>query len=443
MKLNKKQTQAWDYLDDPKVREVFFGGAAGGGKSILLTLRAAYNCLHYPDTVWLLGRSKLKTLKETTLRSFFKVCALTGIPPTAYTYNQQAGTITFDNKSMILLKDLFLYPSDPEFDELGSLEITGAMIDEVSQVTEKAWNVVRSRIRHNLKPHDLTPKILGTCNPTKNFVYRKGYKPWKEGKETVDTKFVQALVTDNPDIDPHYIENLESLDEMSRERLLHGNWEYDTEGTWLFEYEKIIEAFTEKKGKHRTGTRYITVDVARYGQDKTILRVWDGWESIDKIVMDRSSVRDVVGKIKHTQVQYHISGRNTIVDEDGVGGGVVDYADCEGFANGGSPMEENGAIPNYQNLRTQCYFKLAEKVNQGAIHLHDEGIERNPIAEELEAIEEKNVGEDSRRKISTRADIEAKIGRSPDEASALMMRAYFDLRKKRKTSKNKLLTRCR
>ena len=67
----------------------------------------------------------------------------------------EKNTITFPNGSVILMKDLFAYPSDPNFDELGSLEITGAFIDEVNQISVKARNIVKSRIRYKLNDFTL------------------------------------------------------------------------------------------------------------------------------------------------------------------------------------------------------------------------------------------------------------------------------------------------
>ena len=137
MILNKKQTIALDFYEDKYTREIIFGGGAGGGKSILLSYLALKNSLKYDKSRWLLGRSKLKTLKETTLQSFFKVCQIQGIKQgTHYTYNgssakENPNAIEFYNGSVILLRDLFYYPSDPNFDELGSLEITGGFVDEV------------------------------------------------------------------------------------------------------------------------------------------------------------------------------------------------------------------------------------------------------------------------------------------------------------------------
>jgi hypothetical protein len=73
-----------------------------------------------------MGRSKLKALKETTLNTFFEQSTLLKIT-NQFNYNAQSGVIYWNNGSEILLKDLYV-PSDPNFDSLGSLEITGALL---------------------------------------------------------------------------------------------------------------------------------------------------------------------------------------------------------------------------------------------------------------------------------------------------------------------------
>ena len=127
-----------------------------------------------------MGRSKLKALKETTLNTFFQISSDLGLKD-QYNYNAQSGIIYWKNGSEIILKDLFLYPSDPNFDGLGSLEITGGFIDECNQITKKAWQVVKSRMRYKLNEYNLTPKLFGSCNPSKNWVYSDFYKPYVDG----------------------------------------------------------------------------------------------------------------------------------------------------------------------------------------------------------------------------------------------------------------------
>ena len=149
--LTSKQKQALKYMFDDTTTELLYGGAAaGGGKSFLLVAYAIITSLKYPGVRGLIGRSKLDALKKTTLNTFFDVCSQWNIKSGEhYTYNAQSNIIKFYNDSEILLKDLFLYPSDANFDSLGSLELTYACIDEANQITEKAKNVLSSRLCDN------------------------------------------------------------------------------------------------------------------------------------------------------------------------------------------------------------------------------------------------------------------------------------------------------
>ena len=208
------------YLFDNKTKEILFGGAAGGGKSWVGCSYLITMCLTYPKTRYLMGRSKLDSLKKTTLNTFFEVCTHWKLKSGEhYTFNGHSNIITFYNGSEIILKDLFLYPSDPNFDNLGSLEITGAFIDEANQITEKAKNIVASRLRYKLDENNLIPKMLMTCNPAKNWVYTEYYRPAKDNKIKPYRKFIQSLVGDNTYISKHYEKQLSELDELRGENL--------------------------------------------------------------------------------------------------------------------------------------------------------------------------------------------------------------------------------
>jgi hypothetical protein len=436
MELNRKQTIAKDKWQDRSTNEIIYGGGAGGGKSVILSFCLLKNALKYPGTKWLMGRANLKTLKETTLQSFFKVCYLQKVKAgTHFRYNgssnkENPNAIEFYNGSLILLKDLFYYPSDPEFDELGSLEITGAGIDEVSQITEKAWNIVRSRIRHDVDKNNLIPKILGTCNPAKNFIYEKFYKPWRDGKLPTDKAFIQAFVTDNKDIDKYYIENLQKLDPVSRARLLEGSWEYDDDPSVLMQYEKIVDLFTNAHIALLGDDRYMTIDVARLGKDNTTIRIWEGMTSIKKMVIPKCRIDELAALIRKLQREYAVPNSNTIADEDGVGGGLVDILRCRGFVNNSKPVPINGEKKNYQNLRSQCYFELAKVVNYNQMYLPDEPVkEREIITKELEHIKQKDIDKDGKVAVIGKEIINQDIGHSPDEADNLMMRMWFVLNK--------------
>ena len=418
----KTQKECLNYLFDNKTKEVLFGGAAGGGKSWVGVSYLILMAIKYPKTRYLMGRSKLDALKKTTLNTFFEVCTAWNLKAIEdYTFNGSSNVITFYNGSEKILKDLFLYPSDRNFDSLGSLEITSAFIDEANQITEKAKNVVASRLRYKLDENGLIPKMLMTCNPAKNWVYSEYYRPAKDKTIKPYRKFIQSLVGDNTYISKHYEKQLFELDELSKQRLLYGNWEYDVSNDSLIEYDAILSLFNQQG---IDGNKYITCDVARFGSDKTVIMLWQGLHLKHIRTLLKSAVNDVVDEIKVLQQENQVNLRNIIVDEDGVGGGVKDYLRCQGFVNNARPLKAE----NYQNLKTQCYYKLADLINKGQIGINCQDVNvKNYIIEECEQVRTKDADKDNKLQIIQKDTVKGILGRSPDYSDALAMRMFYEI----------------
>jgi len=430
-----KQQDAFKYLMDDITNELLYGGCAGGGKSRLGTMWIITSALKYPGTRWLIGRSVLKSLKETTLVTMFDNLSDWGIAPDVhFNYNTKDNYIQFRKPyggSLILLKDLFAYPSDPEFDSLGSLEITGAFIDEGNQITEKCKNIVNSRIRYKLDKYGIIPKLLITCNPAKNWVYNQFYRPYKEDKLPPHRKFLQAFAKENPYISPHYLDNLDKLDPISKARLRDGIWEYDDDDTVLMDFDSISNIFHNDVPK--TTEWYITCDYARFGKDKTVILVWNGWRVEDYKIMARSSTVEAVDEIKKFMSKYSISRQRVVVDQDGPGAGVQDVLRCMGFVNNAVPVIVKGQKENYANLKSQCWYRFAKKVNLGEVLFKtDDIVLIGLVIEELEQIRRKDPDKDGKLAIEGKDLIRENIGRSPDYGDALMMRVFFDIKKHRR-----------
>lgn len=437
MKLTLKQTKALDLLEDQETTELLFGGGAGGGKSSFGCYWQLKRRLKYPGTRGLLGRAKLKVLKDTTLKTFVEVAEKQGVIQgvhykiTSSHDVQNPNCIVFFNTSIIYLRDLFLYPSDPEFDDLGSLEITDAFIDEANQIVEKAKGIVKSRIRFKLDENGLIPKLLMSCNPAKNWTYRQFYKAWKNKTLPKFRKFVQSLLGDNPFISKHYRDNLLTLSKNSRERLLNGNWEYDDDPAALMDADAITDYFSPNHIKAGPD-KYITIDVARKGKDKTVFRVWEGWLCTKRYEIKKGLITGAVKKAKEIQLKHGVSNSNTIADEDGVGGGFVDFLGCKGFVNNSSPIKETIGgeykTPNYSNLKSQCSIRMAEKIQKreaGEICKDQEVIDQT--SEEMEHVKLKDIDKDGKLSILPKEQMKEHIGRSPDDWDSIMMRYSFEL----------------
>lgn len=446
--LTFKQTQAWDFLHDATTAELLFGGGAGGGKSELGCGWEILMSLRYKGIRGLIGRESLKSLKESTLLTFFDVCQRWGLlEGRDFTYNGQADTIRFTQTgSTIYLKELGWLPSDPNYDRLGSTEYTFAFIDEAGQVRQKAKNTVRSRLRYKIAINGLIGKLLMTCNPTKGYLYQEFYQPYKKGTQAADKRFVPALATDNPFIDPTYIKNLLGLDKETKERLLYGNWEYDDDPSALISYDALLDLFTnaidvktDEGNKVLNSEKYIVCDVARFGGDRTVISYWEGLRCVRIAIFTKlATVPDpnnphkpsVAGKIKEWREMYKVPLSHVLVDEDGVGGGVVDYLGCRGFMGGrkAMPMPRNYAVKqNFLNLRAQCSYKLAEYVNARKMAVPTiNNLLKEQIIVELEQIKAKDHDKDGPLKIVPKDEIKEKIGHSPDLSDNLMMRMFFE-----------------
>ena len=426
MILTKKQSQALDILEDKQTTELLFGGGAGGGKSVLGCYWILKNCFKYPGTRWLIGRSKLKSLKETTLNTFWEVCKEQGITSDMYEYNQQEGSITFHaTKSQILLKDLFLYPSDPLFDDLGSLEITGAFIDECNQVVLKAWNIVKSRIRFKIDEYGLVPKILGTCNPSKNWVYAYFYRPSKEKTLTNNIKFIQSLLSDNKHISKHYRENLLTLDSNSKQRLLFGNWDYDDDPSVLCTFDAISDIFVNDHIKP-TGNKYISADLAMKGRDRFVTGLWDGYVCHIKIDKAKSTGKEIEEDLKNLMISDSVPRSQSISDSDGMGAYLESYLTGIKEFHGNARANDD---TEYSNLKSECAYKLAELINKRQIRVICNSEQKQLLSEELGQLKADDLDADEKKKRIIKKELmKEALGRSPDYLDMLIMRMFFEVK---------------
>jgi hypothetical protein len=427
---NPKQAEAWVKLHDNSTRFLFFGGAAGGGKSYLLNKWLISGCELYPGTRWLMARNVLKYLKETTLTTFFKVCQNQYFT-NEFNYNAQSGIIKWHNGSEIILRELKRTPSDPLFQDLGSLELTGAAVDEAPEITFQAFDVLKSRVNRQLnEKYGLAPKILLTGNPVRNWVHTTFIKK----PPSREYQFIQSLVDDNIQfIDKGYVESLESIsDKVTRQRLRYGNWDYDDDPAILIQYAKILELYNNSFVAG--GEKYLTCDVARKGKDKSVICCWDGWRCIEIIQLPTNTITGLADLIRQKQQHYNIPLLNIIVDEDGIGGGLVDILCCNGFVNNSRPAEQHTQtqhVENFDNLRSQCIFKFCSFVNDNKVFLQCEDMEISErINEELSVIRRRDVVSDGKVSIMGRDEFVKSIGRSPDFLSALMQRVWFDIAKR-------------
>ena len=430
--LTKKQSQAWKLLMDDKTNEVLYGGSAGAGKSWLGCLWITTLCLKYNGIRCLIGRTVLQQLKLTTLNTLFETLQSMGLKSGEnYVYNGQSNVITFTNKSEIVLKDLAYQPSDPNFDSLGGLELTAVFVDEAAQISQLAYNILKSRMRFKLTEYNLQPKILMTCNPGQVWLKKVFYLPYIQDTLEPTKAFVPALPLDNPHLPASYIEMLKSLPPAQRRRLLEGDWNYMDESDNLFDFDSISNSVFSNVPQG-TDKKYISVDVARFGSDRSVAIVWNGLVVLEVLIYTKLSTTELSSEIRELIAKYGVHPNNVIVDSDGVGGGVADQIRGTNFVNNSRPLHEQ----NFSNLKSQCYVKLSELFKEGKISLNImDPATIDELTQELLAVKLKDVDKDNKVQVQSKDDMKKILGKSPDLSDALMMRMYFEIKNLKSTGR--------
>jgi hypothetical protein len=204
---------------------------------------------------------------------------------------------------------------------------------------------------------------------------------------------------------------------------------YLCEGTadpsMLMDWQAINDLFTNDHVA--PGQRYLTCDVARYGSDKTVVMLWEGLRVAQVYVYSGQATNATAAAIESTARLESVPRSRIIIDDDGIGGGVVDLLPgCYAFKGGAKPLPRKGHEQNYANLKAQCCYELAQRVNAREIHI-DAADHRDTIAQELSWVRRDKMDHDGKLRILAKDKVKEGLGRSPDFGDNLMMRMVGEL----------------
>jgi len=434
------QLEACKRWADNTTEEIVFGGNKGGGKSNLGSNVIFHDALVYPETRYFIARDVLKDLRLYTIPTIHETFSNWGLNIDKYAkFNGQDNNFKCYNGSVVQLLECTYLPSDQLYERFGSMQWTRGWIEEGGEVSDLAYTNLKLGIgRWKNDQYKLKRKLLITCNPKKNWIKYNFVDPAKQGKLPPEKAYIPSSVYDNKHRQQGYEKVLEQLTGTARQRLLLGDWDYDSDDDCLISAEKIFDIYTNQIAK--TGQIFITCDVARFGKDKTVIYVWDGFVIIHVVVIDKSTITFVAEEIQRLCSKYQCPMSNVSVDDDGVGGGVVDMLPgCFGFVNNSAPLPplvEKLQKENYDNLKSQCSYMLAEKINAGgmlvefdigSMFIEDGRSVKQLLNQELENIRQKEVDADKKKGVMPKDKVKAIIGRSPDYTDAMMQRMCFEL----------------
>lgn len=221
--------------------------------------------------------------------------------------------------------------------------------------------------------------------------------------------------------------------------------EYIDHAGSLFKYTSIADVFSNTVTKENN--KYLIVDIADDGSDKTIFSFWEGLEEYRREEFERLNTESIIAKIREYAADQRIPYSQIAVDAIGVGAGVASSSLLDGiigFKSSYAPINTDKSIvrllnvsytkdapltSDYRNLRSQCVFTLADLVNNHKIASRVTGRQKELVIEELSTYQDISKG-DGKRQAMGKEDIKAIIGRSPDHSDTWIMRMYFVVRAK-------------
>jgi len=266
----------------------------------------------------------------------------------------------------------------------------------------------------------------------------------KIAKEDTDYAAFHFTTADNP-----YIPREEIA--KARKELDHDTYRQEFEAEYLdnagslFHYDALVDVFSNTVTKR--DRKYLIVDIADDGSDKTKFSFWEDLEEYRREEFERMNTESIIAKIREYAADQRIPYSHIAVDAVGVGAGVASSSFLDGIVGYKSSYQAiktdqnivqlpnisyTGRIPltsDYKNLRSQCIFTLADLVNTHKIASRVTGRQKEAVIEELSAYQDVSAG-DGKRQATSKEDIKAIIGHSPDDSDTWIMRMYFVLREK-------------
>lgn len=378
-----------------------YGGAMGGGKTYALCAEAVALSCDYPGNRGFLCRHTLKSFKKTTHLVLDAMLQAAGL---IAKHHQTDNYYLLHNGSMIFYGGLG--DDHSAIEKLKSMELGWFAIDEASETTENFFLMLSSRLR--LKLPGIRYYGLLASNPDPGWLKYRFID-----QNLPDHVFVPALPADNPHLPPGYIERLKDVfPEEWQARFIRGDWTSFEGVNTVFPFPAIQAAIG--KTPQAGSPRELGVDVARYGDDESVISLREGGAVSICQVIRKSDLMELTGRICRAHADQKTE---TIkVDADGMGAGVVDrLRELE------LPVVEihSGVTARdperFKNRKAEIYFGFRERLLDGTVSL--------PADPELQAQLTSityRISSSGQIEITPKDEMKRKGLKSPDRAEAVI-----------------------
>lgn len=419
IKINKIYRPSWTTGSRYRV----LVGGAGSGKSVNTAQRMINTAGSNENARVLTIRKVARTCRHSTFQLYKDVLSATNRRSDVH-IREQPMEMHFSGGGSILHAGL-----DDE-QKLKSISgITHIWVEEATELDfpdndREEADLAQLDLRLRGVPEDLDPNITLTFNPVVDAgsiyeylnisVEDVPYRDWAE----IDGVYVQHTTQeDNPWIGDDYMEAFERLDGSMYTIYVEGKMARSDDPDQVIPYKYVQRG---KDLEPEPGPRYLGVDVARFGSDKTVFAEVEGNAATGFEQHDALDTSRISTLTKQRQKETGIPWNHIGVDAVGIGAGVVDQLPREvtSVKAGASPAtyREGESQYDFYNLRSQLWWVLREALKDYRLALPDPP---SSLVEDLCAPRYDFRGKKMEVRVEPKEDIKGRLGRSTDYADAL------------------------
>lgn len=367
--MSPRQLMGLQTLAKPEVRELLYGGAKGGGKSVFgcrwSVIRSAeimQQCKIQPSAnppvIGFLGRKQSVDFTNTTLETWKRF-----VPPELYRIQKVEKLIVIQESVSLRYGGL----DDTEtIKKFNSAEYAFFFLDQAEECTESDIGMLRGTFRLKLNGVQPAYKALYTANPKPCYL-RKAFVI----KQEPGHAFVKALPSDNPFIDNKaYIEQLKlayGYNPSLLKALLEGSWSDLDQAYVVIPLGELEKNVANPMATYKRVKRVTVADIADSGDDETVIYDMTNTRIDNSEVYTHVGLMDTVGRIIAHQKRH--KSNMVCVDIVGLGAGVYSrlqeiYGDDKRVTVYGydgrckAPGKLNDLT--FANYRAYAYFKVRE-----------------------------------------------------------------------------------
>lgn len=417
IELTPKQAEFAQALFSGRYKYLLYGGAIRGGKTYAMLLLVLAFARIYPGSRWAIVRKDLPTIKRNTLPAFEKVKP----PGFCGDVHRSDWYVDCTNGSRIFFFSES-FERDPDLDRWKGLEVNGFALEECNELNEKSfWKAVERAGSWICQGEQPPPVILATCNPTLGWVKQRWYDPWCKGTLEAPWFYLPARIYDNPHLPQSYLDSLEELKKSNPSayrRFVEGDWESADEPDQLIKYDWTLAA---RNVEPVDGKAALGVDVARYGDDDSVLSPQKGNRILDLEYHHGLSLERLAAIVQARIVDTPVDAVEVFIDAVGLGAGVVDILRGQHYRvreviSGAKAIERKGDTFRFKNLRSQMWWHVREQLRHGVLCFETDDPR---LREDLTAPRYTITG-DKIITVESKDDIKKRIGRSTDAADAVV-----------------------